>query len=160
MWLLFLALFGGILGLFAWFEPLVEPGVNAWTAQVAAAALRGFGVDARADGATVENPLQPIEVIWECTGLTAVALFVAAVVASPAWWRRKLAAVCLGVPVILLVNTLRLVSLVFVGHFRPELFEIAHVVVWQALMVLAAVSLWLVWLERLGGRPRPGGRRA
>ena len=78
------------------------------------------------------------------------AIFIAAVIAHPARWGRRLLGIGLGVPALVVINIVRLVSLCYVGALRPDLFDVAHELVWQSLMVFLTVVLWLVWAVTLG----------
>jgi len=155
VWLTFLLLFGIQMILFWWADPVVAPRVNRWTAQVNAVALQLVGVEAHTKGTLVINDLSPYEVIWECTGVTPICLFLAGVGAYPSRWRQKLAGVALGVSAILLINQVRLVSLVFIDYWWPSFAETAHVVVWQSLIVFFTVVLWLIWVTRFVDRAQP-----
>ena len=63
----------------------------------------------------------------------------------------------LGVPVLLAVNVLRLVTLGIVLRHRPGLLPFFHEYLWQVLFVLVVAALYLVWIERMvpGARARP-----
>jgi exosortase/archaeosortase family protein len=50
------------------------------------------------------------------------------------------------------VNTARVVSLVGLGLYAPEWFEVSHLYVWQALFFATVVTCWFGWILRL--RPR------
>lgn len=115
---------------------------TAWTSWVA---LRAIGAEVTLDGRFLTSPRFSLEVIRECTALQTILLFLAAVLAHPAGFRAKLAGVLLGVPSLVVINILRVVSLFLLGQRRPEAVEIVHVVVWQSLLVFAVVLLWIVW---------------
>ena len=147
-WFLFLAVFGGQMALLSWADPWLTPRVNAATAQMTAWALRLLGQEAHVEGPVVDNPILSIEVVWECTGITAISLFLSAVVAYPCPWSRKLQGLAWGVPALLLINIVRIVSLIYIGHWFPRAFENAHVLVWQSLFIFFTVILWLVWITK------------
>ena len=46
---------------------------------------------------------------------------------------------------------MRVVSLVYIAHWFPDLFETAHVFVWQSLIIFLTVLLWLLWTVTLAG---------
>jgi archaeosortase B (VPXXXP-CTERM-specific) len=155
MWIRFVLVFGGLMAVFSMADAILRPLINSATATWIGAALRLLGVETTVTGPVVDNPLFPIEIIWDCTGVTPACLFVSAVAAYPAPWRRKLEGVLVGVPAIIAVNTVRIVSLVFLGYHFPAAFETAHVLVWQSLIVLSALLLWLLWVAREIARAAP-----
>jgi exosortase/archaeosortase family protein len=63
----------------------------------------------------------------------------------PARWTRKLIGLGVGLPLLLAINQVRLVSLCYVQHWIPEYFETIHILIWQSLIVVLTVALWLVW---------------
>lgn len=96
-----------------------------------------------------------IEVVDACDGVIPSCIFLAAVLAVPGHWRAKLWGCLLGVPAILAINLVRIVSLVLLGAWRPDLFEKVHIYVGQALVIASSLALWLSWAERF---VRPGAR--
>ena len=72
-------------------------------------------------------------------------LFVAAVVALPGTWRRKLVAVGAGVAALAAVNLARICSLYFVGLYAPSAFDAIHLEVWPLILVAVAVVMFVAW---------------
>ena len=81
-----------------------------------------------------------------CDGLQPMAMFVAALLAFPAPWILKLPALLVCLPLLAAFNVVRIVSLYFVGAYRPELFDTMHADVWQVLYILFAMALFALWL--------------
>jgi archaeosortase B (VPXXXP-CTERM-specific) len=131
------------------------------TAQTLGWALPAAGVTSQTVGDTVTGSSGTREfalrIIRECTAVSPLVLWLAAVLAFPCPARDKVWAVAIGAPILVLVNVVRLICLFWVGLLRPDAFETAHVLVWQSLMVLAVVGLWLVWVRLWVDRraPRP-----
>lgn len=95
-----------------------------------------------------------IRIIPECSGAEAMAIFCAAVLAFPATVKQKLLAVGLGVPALYVVNILRLACLAVVGAFMSrEVFNFAHVYVWQTVFIIFVVIVWLLWIEKVVKKP-------
>ena len=148
-------LFVGSMGLFVAADQRYYIWVNTvlteWTAKLTAFSLRLLGLSGRADGKNLWSRICSFEIIGECTAYYPVAIFVSAVIAFPTTWLRKLIGIGVGVPAVLLLNQVRLVSLCYVHHWWPEHFETIHVVVWQSLIVVLTVVLWLVWATTMAG---------
>lgn len=96
-----------------------------------------------------------IEVVDACDGVVPACIYLAAVLAVPGHWTAKIWGCLLGVPAILVINLARIVSLVLLGAWRPDLFEKVHIYVGQALVIASSLALWLSWAERF---VRPGAR--
>jgi len=86
-----------------------------------------------------------LSVVTACTGLFTTGVFIVAVLAFPASFLAKLLGVLLGATGIFLINLLRLGSLFYVGVHLPNLFDRMHLLVWQSLVIVLALFLWLLW---------------
>ena len=117
-------------------------------AVVASGILNLFGQDTVVLGTTVQSTAFGITVVTACTGLFLTGLFLIAVMAFPTRWRSKAIGVGIGVGGIFIVNIVRLVSLYFIGVHWPRFLDAAHQLVWQSLLIVIAVALWLLWAGR------------
>ncbi len=50
------------------------------------------------------------------------------------------------------LNVVRVISLFYLGQWNMQVFEWAHLYVWQALIMLDVLIVWLIWVRTL---PRP-----
>ncbi len=91
-----------------------------------------------------------------CNGVEATIVLLAAMLAFPASWRHKLAGLALGVIAVQGLNVVRVISLFYLGQWNYALFEFAHLYVWQALIMLDVLIVWLVWVRTLPSQDRPG----
>ncbi len=142
-----------VLALFA-FE-LTPPGqalVKPWTALVASASsglVRAFDGQAISQGILLINPVNGFAVAIEagCNGVEAMLVLVAGVLAYPAPWRQRLAGLAGGIVAIQALNLVRIVSLFYLGQWNRQWFEWAHLYLWQALIMLDALVVWLLWMR-------------
>jgi exosortase H (IPTLxxWG-CTERM-specific) len=95
-----------------------------------------------------------------CNGIEASIILVAAMLAFPAPWKHRLVGIAVGLVAIHALNIVRVVSLFYLGQWSVRAFEWAHLYVWQALIMLDALIVFLVWLRRLPPRPGPLARAA
>ncbi|HET6546407.1 MAG TPA: exosortase H [Rhodanobacteraceae bacterium] len=98
-----------------------------------------------------------------CNGVEAVIILVSAMLAYPSSWKRKLAGIGLGFLAIQALNLVRIVSLFYLGQWNRTWFEWFHLYLWQALIILDALVVFLIWLRKLpvpavasGAGPRDG----
>jgi exosortase H (IPTLxxWG-CTERM-specific) len=91
-----------------------------------------------------------------CNGVEATIVLLAAVLAFPAPWKNKLFGLLAGVVAVQGLNIVRVISLFYLGQWDIRVFEWAHLYVWQALIMLDVLIVWLVWVRTL---PQPPGRR-
>ena len=88
-----------------------------------------------------------LSVVTACTGLFITGVFIVAVLAFPATFLAKLLGVFSGAAAIFLINIVRLGSLFYVGVHFPDLFEQMHLLIWQSLIIVFALFLWLLWVR-------------
>lgn len=84
-----------------------------------------------------------------CNGLEAVIILFAAMFAFPAPLKSKLLGFVIGFFAIQLLNLVRIISLFYLGQWNYVAFEWFHLYLWQALIILDALVVWLIWLRRL-----------
>src|SRR5262245_49079029 len=89
------------------------------TARCTASILTLLGGGADASGSLVTSRYGSVEIIYECTGIFPVVILAAAILAFPSAWRSKIIGLGLGIPIILLLNQVRLISLVFIERLVP-----------------------------------------
>jgi exosortase H (IPTLxxWG-CTERM-specific) len=133
-----------------WLVTVVDPNVAA-AGKVMRSTANGFAVSIEAG----------------CNGVEATIVLVAAMLAFPAPWRHRLAGLVAGIAAVQVLNIVRIISLFYLGQWNMKVFEWAHLYVWQALIMLDVLIVWLVWVRMLphrddhGGGPTPpsGARR-
>jgi exosortase H (IPTLxxWG-CTERM-specific) len=84
-----------------------------------------------------------------CNGVEAVIILFAAIFAFPAPLKNKLIGFSIGFFAIQFLNLIRIVSLFYLGQWNHVAFEWFHLYLWQALIILDALVVWLVWLRTL-----------
>ncbi|MFC1695858.1 exosortase H [Pseudomonadota bacterium] len=91
-----------------------------------------------------------------CNGVEAVIILFAAIFAFPAPIKHKLIGFAIGFFMIQGLNLVRIVSLFYMGQWNQVAFEWFHLYLWQALIILDALVVWLIWLRTL---PQARARR-
>lgn len=130
--------------------------VKPWTrANVRAAAAIGswLGWEAQAQGTTLLCGSFPLDVLEGCNGVMALSILLAAVLAYPCPWRRRVLGAASGVVIVLGANLARLVSFIAVVDYRPALLEFFHIYVWQTLMGLLIFAAFVSWGVLVATRP-------
>jgi exosortase H (IPTLxxWG-CTERM-specific) len=115
--------------------------------------LRLLGENATVNGCVVSSPRFAVTIFNGCNGLITSLILISGVLAFPARWSAKAIGVVGGLITIQVINLVRIVSLFYIGVFFPEHFNDAHIFVWQSLVILAGISLWIVWVQ-LFAQPR------
>ncbi len=144
----------GLAGLSAWIVGLFDSGVQS-SGIVLHHVPRDFAVSIEAG----------------CNGVEAMIVLAAAVLAFPASWKHKVYGLLLGFAAIQVLNLVRIISLFYLGQWNYDVFQWAHLYLWQALIMLDALIFWLVWIRMLprsqkalfsgsGAAAEPGNNKA
>lgn len=84
-----------------------------------------------------------------CNGVEACLILIAAMLAYPARWKAKFAGILIGIVAVQIVNVVRVVSLFYLAGWNAEIFRFAHLYMWQALIMLDVLVVWLLWIRQL-----------
>jgi exosortase H (IPTLxxWG-CTERM-specific) len=114
---------------------LIDPSVIA-SGQVLQSAQTGFSVS-----------IEP-----GCNGVEAAIVLISAILAFPSSWMMKLWGIGLGFLVVQAVNLIRVATLFFIGQWNLKVFEFAHLYMWQALIMLDVLIVWLIWMRLVARR--------
>jgi len=152
-WAMFLGILGLAFAFSQWKSQVVNHDFSVFTAKLMAWSMTLLGENGRAVGINVGCDVCKFTIIGECTAYYPIAIFIAAVLAFPSPWARRIFGVVLGVPAMMVVNQVRLVSLCYIERAWPEYFDVIHIVVWQSLIIFFTVLLWILWVTTLA-RPR------
>ena len=151
--LLFVGLFALIIVLFyiIWVSPffvrhVFEP-IISFYATTAGKVLTLFGYSNSVIGTAMYGTGVQLSIKRGCDAIEATALFVAAIVAFPVNFRRKIAGLLFGILTLALVNLFRIVTLFIAALKYPSLFNFLHDELWQVIYIGIAVLLLIVWLQ-------------
>ena len=125
-----------------------------WTntlASIAAGIVTQFDPHVLASGKVLQNTSNGFAVSIEagCNGVEATIVLVAAIFAFPAPWKRKLIGLAIGIIAVQGLNIARVISLFYLGQWNFSVFEWAHLYIWQALIMLDVMIVWLLWVRTL-----------
>ena len=146
----FLLVLAGSFVLLSW-RPVNDGVVEPFTGAVARAsgvALRLVGEDVVRTGTILRSSSFAVNIRNGCNGVEAMVILLAAILAYPAPWRARGIGLALGVVVIQLVNLVRVVALFLTGAYLPSFFDSSHTLVWQSVVILVALMVWVYWAKR------------
>ena len=87
-----------------------------------------------------------------CNGVEATIVLIAAVLAFPATWRQRAAAIGLGFLAIQVMNIARIISLFYLGDWDLDIFSWVHLYLWPTLIMLDVLVVFILYLRYLGPR--------
>jgi exosortase H (IPTLxxWG-CTERM-specific) len=131
-------------------EWFVVPWTNALAA-ISTSIVTMFDPNVVATGKVIRSATNGFAVSIEagCNGVEATLVLLAAMLAFPAPWRHKIIGFVIGVLAVQLLNIVRVISLFYLGQWNFEAFEWAHLYVWQGLIMLDVLIVWLIWVRRV-----------
>lgn len=106
--------------------------------------LKTLGAQSWVSGASVGIPGFAVEIKNNCNAIYEIGLYASAVFAYPATLTQRTLGFVLGAATLYLVNLLRVLSLIGIGRYWPEGFQIAHLYLWQALFLALVAACWLM----------------
>jgi len=133
-------------------QPVQQYLVLPWTALLAKACvalITLFDINAAALGKVLWNPATGFGVSVEpgCNGVEACIILFAAIVAFPASWRHRAWGLALGFLAVQGLNVVRVISLFYLGQWNDTAFRVAHEYLWQGLIMLDVLVVWLLWVR-------------
>ncbi len=133
-----------ILGYFL--TPLSRP-----TAQTVLTLIHLAGLDAVRIGNLICHPDGfAYDIHYRCTGFLPIAFLIVSILVCPGGLRTKAAGLAVGVPLLVVLNLIRLVHLYYVGVHNRAVFDLAHSVLWPGLMIFTVFGLWIAWKKWAG----------
>ena len=84
-----------------------------------------------------------------CNGVEALIILFAAIFSFPAPFKNKIIGFVIGFFAIQVLNLVRIISLFYLGQLNQVAFMWFHLYLWQALIILDALVVWLIWLRTL-----------
>lgn len=85
----------------------------------------------------------------DCGAIPSIAIYLAAVLAFPAPWSRRVIGFLAGALLLYVVNIIRLTVLAMIGAWDigGDVFRFFHEYVWQGVYIIFVIAVWLVWVE-------------
>ncbi len=123
-----------------------------WTAllaQFCAWIVTTFDASAAAAGKVLWNTQTGFGVSIEpgCNGIEACIVLFAAIMAFPERWQHKLTGLAAGFLAVQALNVVRVISLFYLGQWNTAVFNFAHEFLWQGLIMLDVLVVWLLWVR-------------
>lgn len=146
-----------VLQLSPWGQSAFVLPFTAMIADLSASLLQLWDPQVMAQGKVIWDPASGFAVSIEagCNGVEAGIILISAMLAYPAPWSAKLVGILVGNLTVQTLNLVRIISLFYLGQWSETAFEWAHLYIWQALIMLDVLVVFLIWLRWIA-RPRSG----
>lgn len=129
---------------------VIEP-FTASLAWISSTLMKLFDNSIVAQGVIIRSLDHPfaVKIAAGCNGVEATIILFAALLAFPAPWKHKVWGFLLGFLAIHIANLARIITLFYIGQWNAEVFEWAHLYIWQALILLDVIIVWLIWVRKI-----------
>jgi len=141
-------------------RPVQSAFVLPWTealARISVALITPLDSHAVAFGKILQSTTNGFAISIEagCNGIEAALILIAAMLAFPAPWKHRAIGILAGLAAVQALNVVRVVSLFYIGQWDLRVFQWAHLYLWQALIMLDVLIVWLIWIRTLPPPPSP-----
>lgn len=101
--------------------------------------------------AVIQHPVNSFAIMVAngCSGLEAVILLTAGMMAFPATWHQRSIGCVAGMMAIVTLNLARIISLYYLGQYSRTWFDWAHFYAWDALIMIDALVVFFLWVRWL-----------
>ncbi len=137
-------------------ETVILP-FTSFLAELSAALITPFDDSVAAQGKVLQFTDSGFAVSIEagCNGVEATIVLIAAVIAFPASWKARLAAIALGFLAVQALNIARIISLFYLGDWNLAVFSWVHLYLWPVLIMLDVLIVFIIYLRYLERRREP-----
>lgn len=104
-----------------------------------------LGVESRTHGAEILVGTRVLQVTPECSGIEAIGIFCAGVIAFPSGRKNTIIGLLLGLIGVGILNILRVSGLAVVAGWWPDRFDPAHDALTHLFPLFVVLPLWLCW---------------
>lgn len=131
-------------------ETIIMP-FTSFVAFISAGVASFFDSTIQADGIIMRSLSNgtAVKIMPGCNGVEAMICLAAAIIAFSSSWKHKVIGLIAGFIAIQLLNIVRIISLFYLLQWNKEWFEWAHLYVWQALIILDALIIFILWVRWL-----------
>lgn len=109
--------------------------------------IMGYSISLSADNVVRHDNNVAVHVVWACTGLKQVYIFVCIIAFYRGTLKNKLWFIPLGLLVVYLFNIFRIVAITALIKEHPEWFYILHEHVFKYLFYVIIFGMWILWEE-------------
>lgn len=84
-----------------------------------------------------------------CNGIEALIVLISAMLVFPTTWIFKLKGIVIGFFAVELLNIVRIITLFYIGQWNQDVFDWAHLYIWEALIMLDILIIFIWWMRTL-----------
>ena len=135
-----------------WCDQYILQPMNIMTASASAWIIRMLGTEVVAASTQIISNTGGVNIKEGCNAVYAIIIFLAGIFAFPTSIAKRVLGAVLGVVALTAVNLIRVVTLFYLSSSNKELFDEAHLYIWQFAIILIGGLLWLLWYDKVVNR--------
>lgn len=120
-------------------------GYLALTAKLSSFFLNILGEESSVNAQVINSTRTSISIGFGCDGLDPIAIFFAAVVATPVKWLYKLIGIVIGAVIIYFFNFARIIGLYYIRINWSEAFDSMHFEIFPIFFIILSIVLYGFW---------------
>ncbi len=84
-----------------------------------------------------------------CNGIEALIVLISAMLIFPTTLKFRIKGILIGFFAVELLNIARIITLFYIGQWNKEVFDWAHLYIWEALIMLDILIIFMWWMRTL-----------
>ena len=133
----------------SWFISHVANKVAIILAEFITLLLRILGNEIEIAGTVIRSNGFAMEIYHRCTGIYQLVGLTAGIFSWRTCWKNKAIGIGLGAVCICMANVIRIVHIFYTGIYKPQWVPVLHGIIWEGMMILLIVILWIVWAKKI-----------
>jgi exosortase/archaeosortase family protein len=130
--------------------PFIAQPLTWLTTRITWQILAGIGLPVTMEGFFIMSPRAVnMEIIYECTGIYGIMVYLSAIIATHAPIILKLKGIWFGLIIIWIMNLVRLVSIYWITYEYPPIFDFLHTYFWQFFLILIVILTYIGWHKKV-----------
>lgn len=126
----------------------IDPFLN-FNAQLSTNIWNLFNNSLSAEGAIILSPDFKFKVTAECTSIGPTFILLSAIIAWPSTFKETINGILFGAVSLFIINLIRILTLFYIGSSFPNYLDLFHYYIWQGIVVLLALGLWVFWMDMM-----------
>ncbi|GAB5466930.1 MAG: hypothetical protein Kapaf2KO_23660 [Candidatus Kapaibacteriales bacterium] len=118
--------------------------VSAW---IASGIIGLFSDNVYASGEFINGSGRSMALSYGCDGTDQFIVFIAALVAFPAEWKKKAVGLAIGIGLLYAINIIRIVGLFYIFGRSVESFDLFHETILPLVFIALSLVMWYMWIK-------------
>jgi exosortase/archaeosortase family protein len=124
----------------------LQPYLNG-SAWLASGIIGLFSEGVSSSGQFINGAGRSMALSYGCDGTDQFIVFIAALIAYPAKWKKKAAGLLLGILLLYFLNIIRIIGLFYIFGESSSSFDLFHETVFPIMFIAVSLVMWFAWIK-------------